>query len=290
MPDNPVLSVIIVTWNSGDEITRCIDSIKENFPESGLEIIVIDNNSSDNTLEFLKGTESRDSNCLHLIVNKENIGYTKACNQGIEISKGDYILLLNPDTEILDGALEKLISELNSSGKTGAAAPKLLNDDGSIQKSCRTFPGYSDMFFELTLLSRIFPESRTFSRWKMNYFDHDSRREVDQPMAAALMVKRKVMETAGGFDERFIMFFNDVDLCRKIHDSGFKIIFCPEAVIRHSKGVSIYKDRERMIRIWNKDCSEYFRKYHGNTMLLNLLKAGLKISEFVRIFLYKLSK
>ncbi|MFZ1321965.1 MAG: glycosyltransferase family 2 protein [Ignavibacteria bacterium] len=295
MPDKikvSVISVIIVTWNSLDEIISCIYSIinNQNKSDSEIELIVVDNNSSDDTKEKLEQIKKEFHDKIILIYNKENLGFTKACNQGIEISTGDNILLLNPDTEIVNNAIGKMADKLNSEVSIGAVAPKLLNEDGSIQKSCRTFPEYSDMFFEMTLLSKLFPKSKMFSRWKMNYFDYDTECKVEQPMAAALMIKKGVLENIDNFDERYKMFFNDVDICKKIYDSGKSIIFYPDAEVIHIKGVSIYKDRVKMIRTWNKDCAEYFKKYHNNIILFNLLKAGLAISGAVRILLYKLTK
>ncbi|MBK8981379.1 MAG: glycosyltransferase family 2 protein [Ignavibacteria bacterium] len=290
MPENPEVSVVIVTWNSGGEIARCVNSVIKNSGNINTEIIVVDNNSTDNTKEKLEELNNSNGNKITLIYNTDNRGFTKACNQGLKMSGGECIFLLNPDTELTEGSLDILTSKLNSEKSYGAVSPKLLNEDGTIQKSCRTFPEYADMFFEMILLSSLFPKSKVFSRWKMNYFDHDSEREVDQPMAAALLIKKSAAEEIGFFDERYKMFFNDVDICKKISDNGYKIIFCPGAEVIHTKGVSIYKDRENMIRIWNKDCAEYFSKHHKNIILQSLLSAGLKLTGIIRILIYKLKK
>ena len=227
---------------------------------------------------------------LKIISNNSNEGFTKATNAGIRESAGKKIFLMNPDAKLTENALQFMIVKLDMDDTIGAAAPQLLNSNGSIQKSCRRFPEYFDMFCELTLLSYIFPESKIFSRWKMNYFDHNSEREVDQPMAAALMLKRSILEKTCAFDERFNMFFNDVDLCKKIYENENKIVFTPNAKVYHKKGVSIYKDRIRMIRIWNEDCLKYFKKYKYNIILYNWLLLNLKLSGFFRILYYKLKK
>ena len=124
----------------------------------------------------------------------------------------------------------------------------------------------------------------------MNYFDHNHERRVDQPMAAALMVKKNVIGEIDGFDQRYKMFFNDVDLCRKIYDKGSDIIFYPEAKVFHTKGVSIYKDRERMIRVWTDDCLSYFKKNNYNFLVYSFLWISLKLSVILRILLYKLKR
>lgn len=290
MPDQTILSIIIVTWNSENEIGECLNSIIDNTNDLNYEIVIVDNNSSDNTAEVIKKIAEEKFHRIKVILNTDNKGFTKACNQGIISSSGEKVLFLNPDTRIEGGAVKVLLSKLSESENTGAAAPQLLNEDGTIQKSCRTFPDYFDMFCEFSLLTYIFPNSILFSNWKMNYFSHDEERKVEQPMAAALMVKRKVLKEIDNFDERFKMFFNDVDLCKKIYDKGYSIIFYPDSKIIHEKGVSIYKDRERMIRIWNEDCLSYFKKYNNNILLYGWLYISLKISGFLRILYFKIRK
>jgi len=290
MRDNIDLSVIIVTWNSEGEIIDCLNSIVENAGSLSYEIIIVDNNSTDNTREVIITFAEKKFQRLKLISNNENSGFTKGCNTGINESSGKNILLLNPDTKILDSAQEKLLLKLNSDDNTAAIAPQLLNEDSTIQMSCRTFPRYFDMFCELSLLSLFFPGSKTFARWKMNYFSHNDEAAVDQPMAAALMMKRKILDQVGNLDERYLMFFNDVDLCRKIQDKGYKIIFYPDAKMIHEKGASIYKDRARMIKLWNDDCLSYFKKHNYNLFLYNWLSINLKLSGYLRILFYKLKK
>lgn len=282
------VSIVIVSWNSEDEILDCVISIMNHTKEINFEVVIVDNNSSDKTAELLKESYGEKSDLIKLIFNGENTGYTKANNQGIKTASGKNILLLNPDTKITDNSILKLNQKLNENERNGAIAPQLLNEDLSIQKSCRTFPRYFDMFCEMSLLSKIFPDSELLSNWKMNYFTHNEERSVEQPMAAALMIKKKVLEEISYFDERYSMFFNDVDLCRKIKNCGYNILFFPEAKIIHKKGVSIYKDRLRMIRVWNDDCLKYFKKYHNNFIFYNLLLLGLKITGFFRILLYKM--
>lgn len=289
MSDKTILSVVVVTWNSDKEISKCIESVSVSAKGINYEIIIVDNNSSDKTSDIVTGLIEKYSK-IRFIQNTENKGYTEACNQGMEIAAGENIFLLNPDTILLGSCIELLIKKLSEDMKTGAVAPQLLNPDKTIQYSCRTFPEYRDMFFEMILLSAMFGKSRFLSRWKMNYFSHNEEREVDQPMAAALMIRKDVLLRTGNFDGRFRMFFNDVDLCKKIHDNGYKIIFYPESKIIHEKGVSIYKDRERMINVWNEDCLKYFRKYHYNFILYNWLKISLKVTGILRIIFYKITK
>jgi GT2 family glycosyltransferase len=290
MHDKTDLSIVIVTWNSESEIGACLNSIIDNTKDVNYEIVIVDNISSDKTVDEVRNIGEEKFHRITLIENTANEGFTKACNKGIHVSSGRNILLLNPDTIILTDAVKKLIEKLESSETLGAVSPQLLNPDMSIQKSCRTFPEYSDMLYELSFLSTLFRDNIILSRWKMNYFSHDEEMFVEQPMAAALMIKRKVLREIDNFDERYKMFFNDVDICRKIIDKGYVIGFYPDAKVIHEKGVSVYKDRERMIRIWNDDCLSYFKKYHYNIFLYSWLWVSLRISGLLRILFYRLKK
>lgn len=281
------VSIIIVTWNNEDVIKSCHESIQKNSGNLNTELIIIDNNSSDDTTIICESFKHEKSK---LIKNKSNIGFTKAVNQGIVISKGKNILLLNPDTKISENCIAELKTFLNQNDNYGAVAPLLLNEDGSVQRSIRNFPDYKTMLFEFTFLSYLFPNSKTFGRWKMKYFKYDTSCDVRQPMAAVLMIKKSIFDMLGNLDERYFMFFNDVDLCKQIYANGYKIRFLKNVSAVHIKGSSIYKDRIQMIKAWDKDCINYFKKYHNNFLLLTWLKINLKVSELIRIFIFKISK
>jgi len=279
------LSIIIVTWNSEEDLPECLNSILDNNYDFKYEIIIIDNNSSDNSAKVITNFIDIYGSDIKLIINKENIGFTKACNQGIEISIGNYILLLNPDTEIVENSLDLLYKKFIPENSFAAIVPQLLNTDGTIQYSCRKLPGYIDLYFEIFLLSSIFSTSTFFSRWKMKYFSHDEETEVEQPMAAAFLVKKSVLDVINNFDESYYMFFNDVDLCKKISDKYMKILFYPEAKIIHKKGISINKDHAKMIKAWNSDCLKYFKKYHYNFVKFHVLKILLTVIYPIRILI-----
>ncbi len=275
------VSVIIVTWNNEDEISDCIDSVIANSSRAlgTVEIIVIDNASGDKTFELLKNMKYSNVQSHR---NEKNLGYTKAVNQGIELANGEYIFLLNPDTKLHENCLNILHSYLKTNLSSAADCPLMLNEDGSVQHSIRNFPDYWTMFCEFTLLSKIFSRSKLFGKWKMKYFSYDEDADVNQPMAAALMIRKSILNQIGNMDERFEMFFNDVDLCKKIFDSGSKIRFIKDAIIIHKHGASVYKDRKRMLRIWNDDCIKYFEKHNPSSLLLLWLKISLTITQLFR--------
>lgn len=277
------ISVIIVTWNSEDDLRACVDSVIRASGKLDTQLIIIDNNSTDKSFEIANGINHPK---LTTIKNQTNSGYTKAVNQGISLSTGNYILLLNPDTIVSEGCLEKLNSFLNDNPSYGAAAPLMLNEDGTTQQSVRDFPTYWRMFCEFSLLAYIFPISKTFGGWKMKYMDYSADKDVPQPMAAGLLIRKDVLNKAGNMDERFEMFFNDVDLCRDIYDIGSRIRLLTGAKMIHKHGASVKKDRSRMIKIWNRDCLKYFEKHHNNAFLLLWLKFNLKIAGIIRIFYF----
>ena len=279
------LSIIIVTWNSEEDLPECLNSILDNNYNFKFEVIIVDNNSSDNSAKVINNfIEIYDSD-IKLIINKVNVGFTKACNQGIKISKGNYILFLNPDTEIVENSLDFLYKKFIMENSFAAIVPQLLNVDGTIQYSCRKLPRYIDLYFEIFLLSSIFSTSTFFSRWKMRYFSHDEEAEVEQPMAAAFLLKKSILDVINNFDESYYMFFNDVDLCKKISDKNMKISFYPEAKIIHKKGISINKDRSKMIKTWNSDCLKYFKKYHYSFVKFHVLKILFTIIYPIRILI-----
>ena len=283
------ISIVIVTWNAEDEILNCLESVMVNIrllKSTETEIIIIDNNSEDKTVEIINNLKFDN---IKIFQNNSNPGFTKAANQGINMSTGKYVFLLNPDTIMNEDCIGLLYEFLNSNSGYAAAAPRLLNEDGSTQYSIRNFPYYTSMFFHHSLLSYLFPKSKIFGRWKMEYFDYSTDADVLQPMAAALMIKSTELEKSGNMDERFGMFFNDVDLCKKIINNGSRIRYLHAAAAYHKKGASIYKNRVKMIKTWNTDCIKYFEKYHYNFLLIGWLKATLFVSGILRILFYKLT-
>ena len=273
------VSVIIVTWNSANVIDACVKSVISNSETLKIELIIIDNNSSDNTYDKLLNIDFQN---LQVYKNETNLGFTKAVNQGIKYSSGKHVMLLNPDTVLKPHCLDFLASFLNNNESYSACCPLLLNEDGTIQQSIRNFPDYWTMFCEFSLLAYIFSKTKFFGKWKMKYFKYDHDEDVNQPMAAALMIRKTKLDELKNMDERFEMFFNDVDLCRQIIDSNSKIRFLKDTKIIHVKGESIYKDRKRMINVWNRDCIKYFEKYHNNALLLLWLKISLSLTKLFR--------
>jgi GT2 family glycosyltransferase len=264
------LGIVIVTWNSARFIVDCLSSTPaQYYPQTA----VIDNHSNDNTAELVR-TGFPD---VRLIVNAENVGYAKANNQGILLSlRGGtaeeaistkeqssdsrslaftcgsipgYLLLLNPDTKLPGHGIERMLAYLEANPKVGVLAPKLVNPDGTPQPSCRRFPTYRSLFFSLD------------REYKMGGFDFDRIQEVEQPMASCLLFRSEVLEQVGLFDEQFSMYFNDVDLSRRIHDAGWTTVYYPEVSVWHYRGGSTNQARPKMILSSHLGLFRYLRKY-----------------------------
>ena len=283
------ISIIIVTWNSEKWIKRCLDWILATSGDLKIEIIVVDNFSKDKTLEILKLYGSQ----IKLIQNPSNLGYAKGCNQGLKIALGNYILLLNPDTGITENSLKKMRDFMEKTPDVGALGPQLVDFEGQIQPSCRRFPNYKLLLWELSGLSRLCPKSKIFGAWKMGDFDFKSTREVEQPMGSALFLRKKVIDQIGLMDERFFLFYNDVDFCYRIKQAGWKIYFYPEVKIFHSKGASTGQVKIKKIILSHWGHFLYLKKYQGSGLKAILLLSfglGLFFSSLLRIVFNFLKK
>ncbi len=262
---NTLLSVLIVTFNNEDDLPRCLDSLCQYLEVQRAEIVVVDNASTDRTAAILREYRepcSAQGVRLRVVQNPANFGFTRAVNQGLQLSTGRFVLLLNPDTEVPPGSVRRLLQYLSNRPEVGAVAPQLRYPDGTVQPSCRRFPRYAYLLSEIFGLNRLFPRSRRFNAWKMGDFDHRSIRPVDQPQGACLMVKRSVLNEIGPLDERFFLFFSDVDLCKRIWDAGQSVHFYPQAKVLHRKGSAVYRDRARLIWQSHQDFIRYFLKWY----------------------------
>jgi len=282
MSKNPVpLSVVVISYNGENFIEDCLESINKTSNNTEVEIILVDNNSSDRTVSIIKEKFEH----VRLIENKKNLGFTEALNIGIKNSSGRIILILNQDTIIVDKAVERMAKRLQEDDKIGCLGPKFIGFDGKLQKSARAFPKYRDLFFEFCGLSYILRKSPLFSRWKMGWFDHLSEKRVDQPMGAALMFRRRLIDQIGYFDESFPIFFSDVDFCRRVIKAGFYNLYFPEATIKHYLGGSTERKKAKMIIESHRFMFRYFKKYAtgpGSMILAYFWAIPLYISAFIR--------
>lgn len=274
------VSFIIVTWNSAEHIKNLLDRLPAEEP---CETIVVDNASSDQTAALIETSFPQ----VKIIKNSRNEGLSRATNQAFDVSRGEYLMLLNPDIIIEKEAIEKMLAVMRERPEIGVLGPKLLNPDGSVQPSCREFPTCGNVLFELSLVPRIF---KSLSRWKMGYFDHKSSREVDQPIGSCLLVRRDAFIRAGMMDESFPLFYNDVTLCYNIKQLGYMNYFLSEASAVHLHGASTRKVKPKMI-IESHHSLYHYMKTHGKSLFLSQLMGLIIFSSAVaRVLFYRVLK
>lgn len=268
------LSVCIVNWNTRQHLKACLESLYTHAEGLELEVIVVDNASSD-------GSAAMVGECfpqVHLVANEKNEGYARGNNQALLQASAEYALLLNPDTRVQEGTLRGLLACAERHPRAGAIAPKLVYPDGRLQQSCRTFPTPDVVLYEVTGLSRLAPRSRVFGKYRMTWWDYDEERPVDQPMASALLLRKTAIEDVGYFDEAFPIFFNDVDLCKRLWDAGWEVWFTPSAVVTHFHGASTRQVRRAMIAESHHSWVRFYEKhYRGRISPISYWAAVLAI-------------
>lgn len=228
-----MLSIIIVNYNAGTFLKECIDSIYKESITTPFDVWVVDNNSQDNSITMIKEYFPR----VNVIENSTNIGFSKANNMVIAKTKSDYVLLLNPDTIIVNHAIEKMVRFMYNHPETGISGCKVLNEDGTLQlASRRSIPTPGIAFFRIIGLSRLFPKSKIMAKYNLTYLDPDKPEEVDAVSGAFLMIRRKVIDDIGMLDERFFMYGEDLDWCLRAKKAAWTVMYYPGAEIVHHKG------------------------------------------------------
>jgi GT2 family glycosyltransferase len=228
------LSICIINYNSNLLLAACLASIKRHPPSCDYEIIVVDNGSVDGSQRC-----AQDDKAVHLLQNNKNEGFAKANNQAFALSVGEYLLLLNADTEAQPVAFDELLMFADLHPQAGLVSAKLLNLDGTPQIgfNIRRLPGFAMAFCQLLLLDEVFPRNpitRNAGCWGLSY---DQPQKVEQPAASALLYRRTTWEQVGGFDPIFTNWYNDCDLCKRVRDAGWGIWLCPSAHVLHYGGM-----------------------------------------------------
>lgn len=254
------LSIIIVSWNVRELLRRCLQSIISNPKSQWLtEIIVVDNASTDGSAAMVRDGFPQ----VQLLVNDENLGFTIANNQAIARSRGRYVLLLNPDTEVLGDALATMVGYMDAHPEVGALGPQLLNPDGSVQPSRRRFPTMATAFLESTILQQWFPDNCVLRRYYVLDQPDDRTQEVDWVVGAALLVRREAIEQVGPLDEGFFMYSEELDWCRRIKAQGWKVVYLPTAKMIHHGAQSSEQVKPFQHIQFQRSKVRYFRKHHG---------------------------
>jgi N-acetylglucosaminyl-diphospho-decaprenol L-rhamnosyltransferase len=258
------LSIVIVSWNVKDLLRVCLQSALRATELSGgaaitYEVIVIDNASKDGSVDMIR----QDFPSVRVMANEENVGFTRGNNQGIVASEGRYVLLLNPDTEVLGAAFEEMVGHMEQYPDVGALGPKLLYPDGGTQSSRRRFPHLRTAFVESTFLQPWFSASDILNRYYVLDRGDDEVQEVDWLVGACLMMRRDAIEDVGLLDERFFMYSEELDWCYRAKQKGWKVVYLPTAEVIHQEG----KSSEQVLPLrhvqFQRSKVRFFQKHHG---------------------------
>lgn len=283
------LSICILTLNSVEYIRKCLKSIQQFPPDGGYEILVADNGSNDGTVPMLQDEYP----AVKIILNKENLGFTKPNNQMLRQAKGNFLLLLNPDTLLTEDCFNPQLDFLKANPDVGISIPKVLNADGSFQKQSRRGEatpieviGY---FFKL---GKLFPKNKPLNGYLVSWLPEDEVAEVKAVSGSCMFIRRETWEQVGDFDERFFAYQEDSDYCRRARQKGWKIMYVPISHIIHYGGEGGSKAQPiKSIYQWHRSYFLYYRKHFakGHFFLFNwfyylLMAAKLALALLINLF------
>ncbi|HEY4148790.1 MAG TPA: glycosyltransferase family 2 protein, partial [Chitinophagaceae bacterium] len=258
MPSS-LLSIIIINYNVKYFLEQCLYSVQKALQCIEGEIIVIDNCSADGSLEYLQPAFPG----VRFIANKENAGFSKANNQGWRLAKGDYVLFLNPDTLLAEDSLRRSLDMMEAAPQAGALGIRMIDGSGHyLPESKRGNPSALVSFYKLSGLTRLFPRSEVFAHYYLGHLSLAENQEVEVLAGAYMMVRKSMLETTGGFDERFFMYGEDVDLSYRIRQLGYKNLYLADSTIIHFKGESTKKDA-KYVALFYKAMELFVEKHYG---------------------------
>ncbi len=255
----PRFSFIVVTYNSEETIEPCLSSIAV-WTAGFYEIVVVDNSPTAETLAAVRRfMASRPAVAVRVVKPQENVGFSRACNLGAREASGEFLFFLNPDTQLMNDAGNLLALSLEQHPRALAAGPAILDPSGRTTRTCRNLPNMGRILLDATGLDQW------CGAYKLTRFSHDVPKRVEQIMGAAILVRRPVYERLGGMDEQFFVYFEEVDFCKRLRESGGEIWFWPEARVQHLGGCSCEADsvRARMIFVLRESRKKYFTKHFG---------------------------
>ena len=263
------VSIIIVNWNVRELLANCLRSLfRYNKSLLKHEVIIIDNHSSDNSVQFLR----ENFPLVKIIENKENHGFARANNQGIIEAFGRYILLINPDTFWIDNSLEKIVEFMDKNLDVGALGPKLLNiDKETIQYwGARRLPLPLDTFFEYSKISSLFSRNRLLNRQLIGNWDHKDSREVQCLSGACLFIRRETIQEVGLLDEQYPLYSEDTDWCHRVHLTKWKMYYLAEAQLVHIGSQSSLQNRGPATIKGIQGTYRYYCKFYGLGTILSI--------------------
>ncbi len=250
------LSVTICSWNTKDDLRACLQSLADARKEASFEVIVVDNNSEDDSPSMV----AEEFPWVVLMAQSKNLGFTGGNNLALKSRKGRHAFLLNSDAVVHPGAIAKMLEFANATSDAGIFGPKVLNPDGSLQMSCRRFPNPVAALFRSTFIGKLFPKNRFVREYLMADFAHDHVLEVDWVSGCAMFVTEQVLEKVGLMDPEYFMFCEDVDWCFRTRKAGFNVYYLPSATVTHAIGKSTDKAPNRMIGRFHRSMFYFYTK------------------------------
>ena len=266
MKKNTELSIIIVNYKNYNLTIKCIESITKSVTGIDYDIIVIDNDSPNESYSKLE-SKFRNTENIEIIKNSRNSGFGAANNLGVERSNSKYVLILNPDIEVVDDAINKMLEKIKSDKNIGIVSGKLLNEDLSLQYSCRRILPFNEFLVARTPISKLVsPKKKEFfnNKYLMKDFNHNVSCEVEWVMGACMMIEKDQFEKVGGFSKDYFMYFEDVDLCYKVRKSGKRVIYLNEAKLIHLHEQESKKKFNKMTIIHLQSMLKFYYKYYFN--------------------------
>ena len=258
-PPTPLVSVVIVSWNARHFLTQCLASLTPEVCRYPMEIIVVDNASTDGSPESVEQSFPH----VRLIRNVDNFGFAKANNIGILAGQGRYFCLVNSDVKVLKNCLTVLVNYCEAHAEVGMVGPRVLGGDGKLQRSCRGFPSVWNMFCRALALDSLFPKVKPFSGYALSYWPQDTLRSVDILSGCFWLVRKEALSGVGLLDESFFMYGEDMDWCRRFWAKGWQLVFVPEAQTIHYGGASSANAPVRFYIERQRADLFYWKKHHG---------------------------
>lgn len=250
------VSIIIVNWNTREILRDCLRSVYENAGKVDFDVIVIDNASTDGSAEMVRTEFDK----VQLIANASNRGFAAANNQGMAVAGGRYVLLLNSDTIVLDGAIAKTVEFADAHPEAGVVGCRVLNPDRSLQPTCFLYPSVLNLLLAATYLNKLLPRSRFFGRERMTWWSRDDVREVEVVTGCYMLVRREAIDRVGVMDEDYFMYGEETDWCWRFRRAGWRPMFTPAAEIIHLGGQSTAQIRPQMLLQLRSAVLLFFRK------------------------------
>ena len=276
-----VLSIIIVTWNGKRYAIECLESLRELGSELAVEVIVVDNGSTDGTPDAIRAQFPN----VTLIENHSNLGFAKANNIGIASSSGRYLCLINSDVVVPEGCLERMVEYMKAHPEIGVLGPRMLSPDGGTGASVMKLPTVWNTLCCALGLHLIFPRSSLFGGFSMDSYAYDVVDNVEMLTGWFWMVPRDALEIVGGLDERFFMYGEDIDWCHRFRAAGWQVVFYPDAYALHYGAASSDKAPTRFYVEMRRANLQYFRKYHGRLGVLGY-RFAIWVHEIARVIGY----